>query len=471
MQSPPPPPPARSDRRLLAVLAAIALPYYLFLMAKGADSLFMPTRFGLTFNSMLAHLLRGALDVDPAAIGAEGFLRDGRVYPYFGIVPALLRLPLLPFVDLARTDVTGLMCALAAWLAACCKFAAILRAGRALPPSPLGRIATLALIAATLFGGAQVPFLYPSLYQEAALFAGAFAALFVCLAIHGLLGARGFTPALLAAMALAAVLALLTRVSTGLGLCLALVLLLAMLRPPRGLLVCLTFLALGIGAVLAINAARWGDPFVFVPHHLQAMTDLYAGRREILARYGDFHPIRLGYGLMYYFAPAWIIVGEDGRFLFEAFRSRTIISVELPPGSLLLSEPLLFLLTIFFLVELRRSWPRDRLALPLIVGLAIPAALMLVAPSMTFRYRLEFYPALELAALLGLRTLGLRAAATPAAASLRPVLLACCLLGILVGQTTYLLHRASEIGDAAQLLELGRLGAGPLAFYRPVLPF
>src|SRR5690242_15449042 len=74
---------------------------------------------GLTFNSMLLHLLHGEFNVDPNAIGLEGFIRDGKVYAYFGILPALLRLPLLPFLDLTTTDVTAPSCLLAASIAAC----------------------------------------------------------------------------------------------------------------------------------------------------------------------------------------------------------------------------------------------------------------------------------------------------------------------------------------------------------------
>src|SRR5208337_1007156 len=51
-------------------------------------------RIRLTFNSMLEHLLRGQFDVDPQAIGDDGYLRNGHVYAYWGIWCALLRLPL-----------------------------------------------------------------------------------------------------------------------------------------------------------------------------------------------------------------------------------------------------------------------------------------------------------------------------------------------------------------------------------------
>ena len=45
--------------------------------------------FGLAFNSMAEHLLRGRFDVDPDAIGAEGFDIGDRTVSYFGIFCAL----------------------------------------------------------------------------------------------------------------------------------------------------------------------------------------------------------------------------------------------------------------------------------------------------------------------------------------------------------------------------------------------
>ncbi|WP_205665031.1 hypothetical protein, partial [Acetobacter cibinongensis] len=44
----------------------------------------------LTFNSMMDHMLHGRFDVDPYCVQKEGFLRNGRVYAYWGIFPAFL---------------------------------------------------------------------------------------------------------------------------------------------------------------------------------------------------------------------------------------------------------------------------------------------------------------------------------------------------------------------------------------------
>ena len=81
------------------MLVFIAAVYYLFLAMDGSFNFMKPVELaarGMTFNSMLEHLLRGEFDVDPAAVVFEGIIRDGRTYVYFGILPAFLRLPLLP---------------------------------------------------------------------------------------------------------------------------------------------------------------------------------------------------------------------------------------------------------------------------------------------------------------------------------------------------------------------------------------
>src|SRR5712691_3708883 len=99
------PPTVNLPAPALFLLLLPALYYYAFLLTMaGSTGLFQPVTYGLTFNSMLSHLLEGRFDVDPATIGPEGFLRDGAVYAYFGIFPALFRALFLPLPDFATTD-------------------------------------------------------------------------------------------------------------------------------------------------------------------------------------------------------------------------------------------------------------------------------------------------------------------------------------------------------------------------------
>jgi hypothetical protein len=75
---------------------------------------------------------------------------------------------------------------------------------------------------AILVGGPQIQFLRAAIYQEVVLWAAALASAFVYLVIRGYHSDEGFNPRILAALATVAGLCLLTRVSTALGLYLAL---------------------------------------------------------------------------------------------------------------------------------------------------------------------------------------------------------------------------------------------------------
>jgi len=469
--------PATRDRLLLALIGAVTLPYYIFLMTRGLDSLFMTTGAGMTFNSMLDHLLAGRFDVDPGTISREGFLHDGKVYAYFGVVPALLRLPLWPFLALRTVDVTGLMCVLAIWAGGLFQSASVLIIRRAAPLSATRSLGTMALLLSIALAGAQVPYLRPSIYQEVGSWAMTFAAMFIYWALRGFVDERGFTPALLVKMALAAGLALATRVTPGLGLYIAMSCLLLVLAARarlgnwRLLMPAVAVLAAFVLLVGAVNMMRWGKPWEFAPIHLQIMNQSFTDRTARLAEYGYFNLWRIPFGLGYYFFPIWAIVGADGQFLFSDFQDRMFDAIELPPSSFLLSDPLLILLFAALLRWRRDLGDRMGLAWALLCGFAVPPLLMLAGWYMAFRYRLEFQPLWVLGGLLGFHVLCGRAAAEPGRAILRGPILACCLIGIVVGQVTLPCYRATEFGPASMYLRHGRLGAGPFSFYASVLGF
>jgi hypothetical protein len=101
--------------------------------------------------------------------------------------------------------------------------------------------------------------------------------------------------------------------------------------------------------------------------------------------------------------PVWALVGAGGELLWAGFRDRVFDSVELPPGNFLVSDPLLLGLAAcgpIWLVQ-RGGELRSGLILPVLAGLLVPVALMLTAIDLSFRYRLEFYPAIELCAFVG----------------------------------------------------------------------
>jgi hypothetical protein len=463
-----------SKRLLYAILIFVAAIYYLVLAMDGLN-LFKPPETaarGMVFNSMLEHLLHGEFDVDPSAIAFEGSLREGKTYTYFGILPALLRLPLLAIGGLAWLNVTGPYCALAATVALCFKLASVALINDQLPRNRLQATAFFVLVLSLLLGGAQIQFLRATLYQETLEWAGAISAAFIYCALRGLIAKRDFSVGLIAVMGGLAGLSLLTRVSTALGLYFASGLLIVVLawpsvgsfrdRLPRffrglsskqtvvGFSILLGFVALaGI-----VNYQRWGNPLEF---YYDART--YIGyttapwRLARLETYGVFNIGRLWYGILYYFFPIWTISRSDGQFLFSEYETRMLDAVETPPGSFLLSDPLLLVLAAAYLMRLPRLVRQRRLDLgavaAIMIGLLIPVFLILTFMYMAFRYRMEFYPFLEFSAFLGFYAICVNPGEFSALSRSRLplILIAIAGFGIVGSHLTLFLHKISPPGN------------------------
>lgn len=389
-----------------------------------------------TFNSMLDHLTHGQFDVDPTIIEDEGFLRNGHVYAYWGIIPALVRLPLLLFHRL-DLDVTAWSCLIAVCLAGMMKVRTVLFLRRYCGPTPTSEGAFVLMLSYIVLGGAEVGYLKSSIYQEVIFWAIAFAAVFVYFAVKGLVSGQ-FTVVTLSWMALAAGLATLTRVSTGMGLCVAfgLLLLVLLLEERRALHAVLTRRFLVPVAVLTallifvgtINYFRWGKPTTFADYTLLLSYHENPDRLLRMHLYGNFNLARVPFGLGYYFLPLWALRGANGEPLFENTQTRMMDAVELPPSSFFLTDLLPIAFIVFLAIALwaarpifsrsagkgaifvrstnppRASSPifSHAQGLALATGLAVPCVLMLTAIYMSYRYRMEFYPEIDLLAFLGL---------------------------------------------------------------------
>src|SRR5260370_29309799 len=137
-----------------------------------------------------------------------------------------------------------------------------------------------------------------------------------------------------------------------------------------------------------VNYQRWGNPFAFAGD-MQSYLMTTPEWSALLDRYGMFNIVRLGYGLAYYFVPLWALRTSDGSLLWSEFQHRTIFSVELPPASSFLSDPLIVGLAVFALVRLvtNRAALNRAIAVPMLAGLFVPVGLILTLKSMAFRYR------------------------------------------------------------------------------------
>ena len=427
---------AGSDVHLYVAVAFVFV-YYSLLITNGSFDFFHdPPReivSGVVFNSMLWHLLHGNFTVDPDAIRLEAFVRDGKTYTYFGIAPAFLRLPLLFFKDFATIDITPLSMVLAACISAYFKCASLLLIRRLGNENPMNTALYGLLLVSVLVGGPQIQFLKPSIYQEVICWAMAIASAFIYCAIRGLLLPSGFSRRLLATLACLAGAALLTRVTAGIGLYAALGLLLVSLgtrlcypklsrlasagsheadkRPSilqwliSGDVMWPLLILFGFAAVCGVvNYGRWGNPFVFADIHLNLlMVDI---RIAVVDQYGEFNVLRLPYSIMYYFFPFnFLFHGSDGAHLFDAFRRRYYDGVEPPLSSFLGSDPATLLLAVtFFCALIRNNVPAGldrRHATALLAGFSAPLPLILTYYFLAFRFRGEFYPLMESAAMLG----------------------------------------------------------------------
>jgi hypothetical protein len=110
---------APRDLFSIATWAAIALPaclYFLFL-THGSGVLLADDLLSGAFDSLAQGLLAGSSEVDPKAIGWEAFEVDGRSHMYFGLFPALLRIPLQPLAAEHAGHWARLSCFIAAVIA------------------------------------------------------------------------------------------------------------------------------------------------------------------------------------------------------------------------------------------------------------------------------------------------------------------------------------------------------------------
>jgi hypothetical protein len=498
-----------SGRAFLPLLAVPVFLYYAALLTNGDFILWAPaihpgdseqSVLGFVFNSTLQHLLRGDLTIDPDAIGFEALIRDGKLYTYFGVMPALLRLPLAPFVDLGRIDVAPLLCCIAATMAALLKVSALRAACTVGTARARSDVLVWVLFAAFVLGGPSVSFLRATVYQEAILWESVFASAFLVLAVQGLIAPDGFSPRILLLMAIMAGCCLLTRVVMATGLYAGVLGLLAWrlgsemsrasgyaagpvragLRAASRLLSTARFIApliaLAVFASAAglINYQRFGSPLVFanfsIQTHLPTSHGVHVEGVPGLERYGEFNPGRIPYGLMYYFAPVWFVHTDDGGLLFNDYRKRAIDLVEAPPSSFFITDPLLLMLAA---AGLGTVWRRNRIALSLpatriiAAALALPPVLLVMAFTLAFRYRMEFYPLLVFLALIG--AFGTKPEIAPPRPRSATGLVLIAMVGIVASHLALVVYKISPWANpnpSQNLLQMYKTGVRDFVFRR-----
>jgi hypothetical protein len=380
-------------------------------ITQGTFQLIYPDSFGSFYDQQAASLLQGGLDVPESAISGEAFVVNGKFYGYFGITPALLRLPLAAFNGLtgqvSRLYMLGFyLLGLAAAYAVLCQGTRLVTGAKVWPSrwSVALLMGSAGLGSTLLFLGSRA-----YVYHEAILAGAAFALITVVALIRWWLTGH--------------------RRWAGLALLAGLVALHA--RPTPGLFALGLVGAAALGRTwLARHSPGWREPLLWAVGAgcalltFSGMSYLKFGTfdgspfryavqytPERRARFEDrnFHLGNLGHNADVYVFSADLAVNT--RFPFFHFAGdgpggiypRLRIDLEEPAVSLPVTMPALFLLATAAGLWAALAAPGLRAPLVLLAIAVAPMALALLTAIVTsHRYTGDFCPWLIASAALGL---------------------------------------------------------------------
>ncbi len=446
------PPDRRADRKRFtwAVLIGIAVvtPPYLWtlwdLWSGRVDPLrsVAPSNF---YDLQARALFHGHLYVPNASLGVEAFVYKGHAYTYFGLFPALLRMPVL----LVTSSLDGRLTApslLLAWMLTGLFTSLLIWRTRHLVrgsvPLGWGEAACYGVLAASVTGGSVLLYLAssPSVYNEDMAWSVALTtgALFALLGVLERPSLRRVV--LLGCLVLAANL---DRPSTGYACALGALLVagwlaLARRRPSDRRFAVSTALAGLVPLVVAgvISWVKYRAPVGGYPLADQVWTQVNAHRRYFLAVNGGT-PFGLHFlpsTLVAYFQPAGLHLTSTFPFItlpadYPHAVGKVVLEQTQPTASIPASMPLLFLLSCWGVVAAFRPRGSGAISLariPLFAG-AVGGAGVLFFGFIFDRYSADLLPFLILASAVGLvdichRISGRRRLVVNAAASLLVVL-------------------------------------------------
>jgi hypothetical protein len=407
---------------IATALTTISCIYYLALLTDGDWNLFGAELRGLVFNDMLAHLLRGEITASPEIVGVEAFLSKGRTVVYWGTLPALLRLPLVPFDALYEVQISRLSCWAAISLVASFLVATLILVYRASTSSTRSTLLFHILVVGTLVSGSVITSQASAyVYNEPIFWAAALGVAFNYIVLRKVLVGAQLRSRDLVVLACLAGLALNCRVLEGIGLSLAMgwVLLSAVFAGREGAgteskrafagagvrraIVPATIFAGFIIICGAVNYLRWGSPLSFADllHHIQIAAD--PRRLAVLNTFGEFNPVRLPISFAYYFLG--MPVGDKMERLSGTL-GKLYDGIETPPGAFILTDTIVLILAVlgvrFIYRELAASRPSGTLLVAgMLVSELVAIVLLLTADYVALRYHMDFVPPLSLAATMG----------------------------------------------------------------------
>lgn len=420
-------PPPASFRRAALVGASCALLVFAALVSGGHPSgLVERGPFSSDFfDEQARSLLEGRLDVDPAVASLEGFEHDDRTYLYFGLVPAILRIPIVAATDHLDGRLTQLSMLLALAVALSATTRLLWRARlwqrpdehviHRWEPAVFGAfVAAVGIASPLLFLGSR-----PVVYHEVELWGTAT----TLVALNALL--RWWndpTRGPLIRASLAAVIAFNTRASVGGGAvaALGLVLLLALIwgkQPWRRWPVLALAVIAPVATYAAVNIARFDAAFA-IPFEAQGLSQYDPARQATLGAtdgtlFGlEFAPTALATylrpdGVVSQRLFPWVSFRESSRLIGNPTFDTVDRSTSLP-----IAAPTFLILGAVGGLALLRRRRRDPW-LALLIGASTGLVSTVTIAFIANRYLADFTPTLVVAASLGVWVVADRLAAAP----------------------------------------------------------
>ncbi|MDB5291570.1 MAG: hypothetical protein JWL69_2811 [Phycisphaerales bacterium] len=435
--------PRRGFREHLFIVPTffIVLAIFAWFVTGGTWRLFSSEPLTGYYDAQARGMLHGRLDVPPSAISFEAFIRDGKSYGYYGVAPALLRLPLValfPAMD-GRWSRAFLLIACTLNVFFAYRFVLLLRESDTPSSRAEKRIFTLFILSAGLGSTNLFMASRSYVYHEAIMWGATFSLLF---AYYLVLYVCRPSIRLLSVSGSLAFMAFFSRATAGAGTLLALCILTAMLliaawrrrsalgternkmahgstaeecpttafglsrlsHPFRHAALAGAIVFTTIACYFAINYAKFRT-FDGVPVRLYTQYLKNPERMKITGG-RQIHPENLGTGLSSYFGLRGVEVGPEFPWVYmtvspPVFAGAAIDVVE-PTSSIPISMPALFLLACagLWAVIRARSPQACQLRLP-VLCLLIGGCVVLVTVGITERYLHDFYPFLIVAGALG----------------------------------------------------------------------
>ena len=398
-----------------------------YVLSNGTWSLFTPEWMGLVYNDMFLALMDGRLDVRADLIRREGFYaEDGKVYAYFGLLPALLRGLWAPFVDLETVDVSrptlwvllSLSGIVSQWivLTVCRRFVGPVH-------SSAGAVLVLVLCGFLWVAGPTMLLAAnASIYHQPPAIGYLLILAFMLIVLRSLGEDNGLSASALLGLAVIAGLAVHTRPNVAIGLYAATVgfcvtalwqtyvqigaasgasAILGTLRSRIFLIasLCMLVMLLAGLAFLGINWIKWGDPFITAPmdrYGVLLSGDGDAARFQSIKDFGSFNVRRIPANLALYA----LTLLDGHRALADMFNA----------GHIRLEPPFRGVLVVWCLplfLGVRFMWA-DRGMLTgapvrlLVLATALVAVMVLSFQTVAFRYMVDLFPFLFILMLVSL---------------------------------------------------------------------